>query len=687
MLGSQTFSTQTINWKAIAFWIVMIGAGLVLILVAQSQPELLDQFPAGWNLGLRQPIDQFQGWVIANQNTHPLFTLFFDPLSDLIEAGLLAIENLLLALPWFVIIFVFGWVAYYFGGWQLAALCAGGLLFCGLTGLWEESMQTLALMAMSVLISLLIGIPLGILTARSYTFESVLRPVLDGMQTMPAYVYLIPVLLFFGVGRVPGVVATVIYALPPAIRLTNLGIKAVLPSAVEAGKSFGSTRWQMLFKVELPLALPAIMTGVNQTIMMALGIVVIAALIGANGLGKEVTASLQRLKVGDAFEAGQAIVFLAIVLDRLSLALSNFDFTFVDGHYPKMTTWLQLPTRWLARLISRLSRQPEETTLENWLPYAFLINGLLLVIVLMIVNSFIGITKFPDAWDIRLDIPVDVLVKWMAVNLYEIPYCGPTAPPECVAIIGTGPLSNFITLYMLNPLRSLFSQVLPWPTLILWIAAIGVAAGGWRLGLFAVAGMFFIGLLGMWELAAETLSQVIIAIFFTLLIAVPLGILTSQNTRAQSILRPLLDTLQTIPPFVYLVPVIMLFNIGRVPGLIAAVLYALPPGIKLVDLGIRQVPAEVIEAAQAFGSTGSQTMIKVKLPLALPAILVGVNQMIMMVLSMVIISGLVGGGGLGLEAVRGLSRNETGRGIEAGLAIVALAIVIDRITQAWAAEK
>jgi glycine betaine/proline transport system permease protein len=183
------------------------------------------------------------------------------------------------------------------------------------------------------------------------------------------------------------------------------------------------------------------------------------------------------------------------------------------------------------------------------------------------------------------------------------------------------------------------------------------------------------------------LSQVIIAIIFTVALAVPLGILTSRSDRVQSILRPFLDTLQTIPPFVYLVPVIMLFNVGRVPGLIASVLYALAPGIKLVDLGIRQVPGETVEAAQAFGSTEAQTLLKVKLPLALPAILVGINQMIMMVLSMVVIAGMVGGAGLGLEALTGLARGETGRGIESGLAIVAIAIVIDRITQALATEK
>jgi glycine betaine/proline transport system permease protein len=199
--------------------------------------------------------------------------------------------------------------------------------------------------------------------------------------------------------------------------------------------------------------------------------------------------------------------------------------------------------------------------------------------------------------------------------------------------------------------------------------------------------MLVVGLLGMWAYSMDTLSQVIVAVIVTILIAIPLGILAARNDTFEAALRPILDLLQTIPPFVYLVPVIILFNIGRVPGIIASVVYALPPGIRLTNLGIRQVSPEAIEASTAFGASVTQTLRKVQLPLALPAIMLGINQVVMMVLAMVIIAGLVGGGGLGLEAVIGLAKNQTGRGIEAGLAIVIMAMIMDRMTQAWVKKR
>jgi ABC-type proline/glycine betaine transport system permease subunit len=245
-------------------------------------------------------------------------------------------------------------------------------------------------------------------------------------------------------------------------------------------------------------------------------------------------------------------------------------------------------------------------------------------------------------------------------------------------------MSDFFTLYLLNPLRALLQNWMPWPAAVVMFALLGTLSTGWRLGLFAGLAIFACGLLGLWDETMDTLSQVLVAVVLALLLGLPLGIWSAQSNRARSVLRPVLDFLQTIPVFVYLVPVIMLFHPGRVPGVIASVLYAIPPMIRLTDLGLRGVAKETVEAADAYGSTRRQKLVKVQLPLAMPSIMLGVNQTVMMVLSMVIIAGLVGGGALGYEAVTGLAKSELGRGVEAGLAIVILAIVLDRITQGWA---
>lgn len=639
---------STRRGRQVLVWIGVVLFFFVLPLLSHTVLPNLTTFPESWNIGLREPIDNFQSWVIGNRKDHPAFLYFFNPLSDGIDALVRGLESLLEDLPWpflVVLAFMLGLRAV---NWRVALFCAAGLLFMGLVGLWEESMQTLALMGISVIIALVIGIPLGIISGLSKRFENFLRPILDVMQTMPAFVYLIPVVLFFGIARVPSVIATVIYALPPAIRFTSLGIRQVSPAALEAAKAFGSTKAQLLFKIRLPLAKPAIIAGINQTIMMAFGIVVIAALIGAGGLGKTVMQSLQRLQVGKGLEAGLAIAFMAIILDRISYGFSQ---PRIQSRPSSFQGWVRSRAFWWTTL----------GVLAGILVVHFLITPL---------------NPFPKSWDINLSRPVDNLVKWSRDNLYQIG----NLP------IGTGPFSDFLILYCLNPLNR-FLQWIPWPLFIAGITFIITLTTHWRLGLFALISLFVIGFLGMWEASLLTLAQVIIGTLITVLIAFILGVWSARRERVRQVLEPVLDMLQTIPSFIYLIPVVMLFNIGLVPGIIASVLYALPPGIRLISMGIRSVSKEAVEAATAFGSTKGQTLYKVELPLAMPSIMLGVNQIIMMILAMVIIAGLVGGGGLGIEAVTGLARNETGRGLESGIAIVLIAMVLDRVTQSLAQKR
>lgn len=752
--------------------LTLLLVSILILLFVHRAFVSFGTFPESWNLGVRAQMDDFKQWVIVSRTSdpvHPIFSLLFNPLSDFIEMMLDNIENFLIGTSWLVIVAGIFLLTQRIASLRMAIFVSICVLAMGWLGLWEESMETLALMLFSVLVSLLIGIPLGILAAKNDRVDQILRPILDAMQTMPAFVYLIPVLLFFGIGGVPAMVATVIYAIPPAIRLTNLGIRSLSDEALEAAHAFGSTPRQTLFKVEIPMALPSIMTGVNQTIMMALGIVVIASLIGFAGLGDVVLKALRRLRVGQAFEAGLAIVFLAILLDRISYALSQIEHSSIQRYRAKR---LFPEKSWFTRLFGTRSQQ--EMWIADiiilaiytlvwifrdkfWMNLPFIVQGILLVplivfglhiiakpaeyllegiyrlcgllqdglaaflsiiplpqwqqfvrqqsywittvLLLLLLNFFclqivaiplpagsdvteddmpvFTLTEFPEVMQFRIRNPIDDAVDWMQINLYDINDSG----------IGTKPLSDFLTLRFISPLRVLMTETLPWIVMILLFSSLAYMVANWRLALFTCLALLLIGGLGMWEHAMDTLSQVLVAVGISVLTGIPLGIWSARNDLVESILRAVLDFLQTIPPFVYLLPVIMLFTIGRVPGIIASVLYALPPVVRLTNLGIRQVDAAAVEAAQAFGSTPWQALRKVQLPLALPAIMLGINQTIMMVLAMVIIAGLVGGGGLGFEVVAGLAQNELGRGVEAGLAIVLLAIVLDRMTQAFASQQ
>jgi glycine betaine/proline transport system permease protein len=275
-------------------------------------------FPEIFNLPLAEGVDKIMDWLLLHLDG------FFDAIGFIILKVVMAFEDVFLYIPWFVLVLLIG-----LAGWKLVRSLKMGIVFMilmmiiGIFGYWELAMQTLALVIASVVFALLIGLPMGIHMARNDRAQKILKPMLDGMQTMPSFVYLIPALMFFGMGKVPAMFATIIYAVPPVIRLTNVGIRTVDVEAVEAAKAFGATSRQILFDVQLPLAKPSIMVGINQTTMMALAMVVIGSMIGAKGLGMEVLLAIGRIEVGRGFEAGISIVFLAIIIDRITFSFSE----------------------------------------------------------------------------------------------------------------------------------------------------------------------------------------------------------------------------------------------------------------------------------------------------------------------------------------------------------------------------
>jgi glycine betaine/proline transport system permease protein len=622
-------------WPRRVVWLVGMvgGAALGLLLFSGGFPESL-------TVNAARPFTAFQNWVIDNP-TNPLFADVLDPLRNGINAAFDSLLTALARLTWLGVLVIATAGAGILAGWRMGLLTASGFLVMGLLGLWQPGLETLALVLFAVAVSLLIGIPVGIVAGRHPRVERVLRPILDAMQTIPAFSYLVPVVLLFSIGTTSAMIATVIFALPPAIRLTSLGIQLVPRASVEVGQSFGATPWQVLRKVQLPLAKPSIMLGINQTIMMALGIVVIAATVGFQGLGREVYNALQTLNVGKALAAGLGIVVLAIVLDRVTHAWSERDRTHRGVNTVRVLGW-------------RVSRGVAAGA------------GLVLAIIAVVVGrQVLRQQDFPAGWTISIAGPVNDTVGAITRTIGDF----------------TKALSDAIVRFALDPIRDLLTG-LPW-----WMVCGGAALLAWRVarraGLVVLAFLclFLIGVFGMWDISMDTLSQVIVGATLSVAIAIPIGIWSARHDRVRRVLRPLLDAMQTMPQFVYLVPVIALFHVGRVPGVIAALVYALPPGIRLTEAGIRQVPKETVEAAMAYGATPNQLLRKVQLPLARPSILLGVNQTIMMVLSVVIIAGLTGGGALGHEVINGLS-HDPAKGMVAGICILLLAIVIDRITQA-----
>jgi glycine betaine/proline transport system permease protein len=377
---------------------------------------------------------------------------------------------------------------------------------------------------------------------------------------------------------------------------------------------------------------------------------VLASLLGVGGLGAEVNRGLQRVNVGQAFAPGLAIVFAAVALDRITTG----------------------ERQWRTGRVRRV-RLPAFVR-EH--PLGAPLLGVAFVILVALVAKLAGADQFPDALTIDVTEPINDAVGWVNDNFRTgVPVVG-----------GTGSFSDFLVIHVLNPVRD-FLLAAPWWSVIAAAVAIGWASAGWRLAL--VCGLCFTGIAALrtWDLAMDTLSQVLVIVAISVVLALPIGIWAGRSDRVERILRPVLDAAQVMPAFVYLVPVIFLFNVGRVPGIVATVIYALPPCIRLVSLGLREVPTAPREAAISFGATPRQELFKVQLPMAGRAIMLGVNQTIMMVLSMVVIAALIGAGALGLETVYGLTKGEIGRGVAGGVSIVLLAIVLDRITQAWGARR
>lgn len=636
-----------------------VGAVIAAMALAFALARGEYSWPASltWQ-ALPDRLDDFQGWLLDQRAAEDRGVLFaiFDGFRAFADWLVTAADDVLRWMTWPGAAIAAVLLVARFGGRRAALTVVAACVALAAMGLWEESEQTLALMTAAVTLSLLVGVPLGILAGRSARAHRLISPVLDAMQIVPAFAYLMPVVILFSVGPAAAVICTMIYAVPPAVRITALGIRGVQADTVEASRAMGATGLQTLAKVQLPLARRELLLAVNQTILFALSLVVIAGLIGGRGLGDVVTSGLYS-NAALALLAGIAIVVLAIALDRATAAIAER----TD------------PAR--RHLDEGGRRRARRATLATL--------GAVVAVVLIARAAGAG-AVYPDEFETATFVyeatVQDTLLGWIQSVLDSV------QDPASAIFSITEPIGEFLVRSALEPLRVALVET-PWFVTVAGLSAIAGLVGGLRPAATTALMLAAIGVMGVWEPAMDTASQVLVATLIAVLLGVAIGVWTAESPRLERWLRPVLDTLQTLPQLVYIIPFIYLMPVSRVPGVVASVLYALPVVIRLVATGIRGVSPAAVEAASALGATRGQLLLKVKLPLAREAIMLGLNQGIIMVLAVVVIGGLVGSGALGDAVARGLQRNEFGEGVVASLAILALGIALDRVTQSARGER
>jgi glycine betaine/proline transport system permease protein len=424
-------------------------------------------------------------------------------------------------------------------------------------------------------------------------------------------------------------------------RCVILGIRTVPHEVSEAGRMAGCTPRQLLWKVQLPSAKQTLLLGLNQVVMQTLAMVVIASLVGASGLGQKLLFSLQQLYIGKATEQGIAITLIAIVLDRITQAYAYRPII----RYPSGTAW-------------------------SWRHRHLLTFLAVLAVSVVMARLFPALSILPKELTLSYGPVIDTAVRWISKNFYEY----------------IKPARDWITVYLLLPLRD-FYLWMPWTMVIGILSALGWHLGGWRLALLPIMLLGIMLLTGFWVPLMLTVYLVTGATLLSILLGIPLGIWSSRNSRVAATIMPICDMLQTFPSFIYLIPVIMLLKVGDLSNIIAILGYASVPAIRFTYLGIQRIPQVIIEAADASGSTSLQRLWKVELPIALPEIMLGVNQTIMMALAMVAITALIGSRDLGQEIYKALPGADTGRGLLAGLGIAFIGIIADRLIGAWAARR
>jgi glycine betaine/proline transport system permease protein len=624
-------------------WLALIVIAAMMLL--PGIPEAMKIFPKPWMLPINQWVSAFVNWLLRDFHIGPVaFRDITRALGFALEAPVLLLQRLLakgfefevsgntISLPplsWAGIVIAATALAATLRTRWLTLLVAGTLLYVGFIGLWQSAMMTMALVLIAVVVGVISGLLLGIGSFRSPVFHRILWPLLDFMQTVPVFGYLVPAILMFGYSPAAALVITLIYTVPPMVRITRNALDHADPETVELGHMAGCSSSQILWKIMLPSQRPRLMLGVNQVIMLTLNMVIVTSLIGAGGLGYDVWQAVKSLHIGRGAEAGFAITLIAISLDRLSQQYAS----------------------------RRLDHRIDEVSFLR--RQFFIISAAIAALLLTALSIKIpALGQIPESAILSSGRFWDGIVDWINLNAY--------------AAIST--VRDTIFVYVLRPTKTLV-LALPWAGVILLLAALGYRLGGFRLAVLGVVLPGFIALAGQWEKAMTSVYLVGVAFLIAAFIGVPLGFAAMRNERRYKIVELILDTLQTLPSFVYLIPVVMLLGVGDFSALVAIVLYAIAPAVRYTAAAIGAVPAPVIEAANAVGATRRQIRHRVIVPLAMPGIVLGLNQTLMLGISMLVITALVGTRDLGQETLIALSQSDPGRGLVAGICVAFIAIL------------
>ncbi|CUH89438.1 Glycine betaine transport system permease protein OpuAB [Phaeobacter sp. CECT 5382] len=658
---------------------VVVG---VLCLLLEGALPWLTTYPKTWVLPASDAIGM--GVEAGLVFVKPAARMF----SALMAYPMAATNYVLAALPWPLLIAATVALGWRLGGVRMAAMAAFGLGLVLLSGYWPQGMNTLALVAVSVPLALIAGAAIGILANEFPRFRAPVQALLDVMQTVPTFAYLTPLLVLFGFGPVVGLIASAIYAAPPMARNVLLGLQRVEPEVKEAAVMSGGTRMQQLFQVEIPAAKVQIMVGVNQCLMAALSMVIIAAVIGGfEDIGWEVLLTMRKAQFGPAMLAGSVIVIFAILIDRMSGTLAQERRRLWDGRISLGIMALGLVGsllfwRALADPGSYQALDPVADGLDSWLTDFTRSNADLL-------TSFKNSIMFYVLLPLRIGLDQAILpftwgFQWTTgMSLWFFAAAGAGA----VVLTLRGQLTGALVLLIMAGILETGVSQLPWPFVLVGVGALAWVAGGLRLAMLSVGLLSTILVSGLWERALLSLYLSGASVVACAILGGGIGLLSAASPLAWRVVRPICDMLQTIPLFVFLIPVLMVFQIGEFSAFLAIIAYAIVPMIRYTRQGLIATPEEMIEAATASGATGWQMMRDVRAPYAAPTILLGLNQTILYAFAMLVIAALIGTTGLGQSIYLALGQADVGLGISAGAAMAILALIADRIVQGFAEER